>query len=191
MKGRESGMPQQDYWETFFDASCVLRRLVTRENGALSVAEFGSGYGTFTLPLARLTSGAIHAFDIEPELVRQLAEAAVEENLSHVSAVVRDFVKDGTGLPDASVDHAMLYNLLHIEEPQALIAEARRIVRPGGTVSVIHWRSDRPTPRGPSLAIRPTPEQVTAWLTEAGFCEVTSVDISCCTHHYGLVATQP
>jgi hypothetical protein len=33
---------------------------------------------------------------------------------------------------------------------------------------VIHWRSDLDTPRGPSLEIRPRPEQIVAWAEECG-----------------------
>jgi len=40
----------------------------------------------------------------------------------------------------------MIYNLLHIEQPEKLLKEAGRILKPGGTVSVIHWRSDIETP---------------------------------------------
>jgi hypothetical protein len=58
----------------------------------------------------------------------------------------------------------------------------------GGAVSVIHWRSDIPTPRGPSLDIRPTPEQCREWMQEAGFTAVQTIDLqSCCPYHFGLL----
>ena len=44
----------------------------------------------------------------------------------------------------------------------------RNVVRPGGLVAVIHWRSDVTTPRGPSLNIRPRPEQIPGWAEAAG-----------------------
>jgi hypothetical protein len=56
---------------------------------------------------------------------------------------------------------------------------------------VIHWRSDILTPRGPSLAIRPTPEQCAAWLVEAGFQAVQAVELEdICPYHFGLVAVR-
>lgn len=55
----------------------------------------------------------------------------------------------------------------------------------------MHWRSDILTPRGPSLNIRPRPEQCKKWLLEAGFSEVTQVKLEAsCPYHYGLVATR-
>jgi ubiquinone/menaquinone biosynthesis C-methylase UbiE len=77
-------------------------------------------------------------------------------------------MRDGTGLADCGADIVMLFNLLHCEQPLDLLAEARRTLQPGGRVGVVHWRSDIPTPRGPDLSIRPSPEQCAAWLREAG-----------------------
>ena len=47
-KGRESGMPGEGYWASFFDPSCVLTALGCDER-VRDVVEFGCGYGTFTL----------------------------------------------------------------------------------------------------------------------------------------------
>lgn len=188
MKGRESGMPAADYWESFFDADSVVRLLDCAPNGTETVVEFGSGYGTFTLPVARRTRGLVHALDIEPPLIDVLRHASARQRLSNIVPVERDFVRDGTGLPDASVDHAMLFNILHIEDPVTLLREARRVLRPGGTASVIHWIHDPATPRGPSLDIRPRPEQCLAWAITAGFSGGELRDISCAApFHYGLL----
>jgi hypothetical protein len=65
------------------------------------------------------------------------------------------------------------------------------VLQPGGRLSVIHWRSDIPTPRGPTLAIRPTPQQCKAWMTEAGFRLIEDVDLSpCCQYHFGITAVR-
>jgi SAM-dependent methyltransferase len=192
MKGRESGMPEEDAWQGFFDARCILERLVTRSvTAGISVAEFGSGYGTFSLPLARMTSGLVHAIDIEPGLIERLSVRAASEGLNNIVPILRDFMTDGTGLPDECVDHAMLYNILHIEEPVSLLSEAYRIVRRGGSVSIIHWRTDVPTPRGPSLGIRPSPARIHSWLAEVGFSNIKDVELVRSPHHYGIKALRP
>lgn len=189
MKGRESGMPDEAYWRTFFDAACVIRRLFGEAHLQGNVVEFGSGYGTFTLPAAQYTAGAICALDIEPDLIDGLRQKAAAQGIINLQAKVRDFVSDGTGLAAGTQAHVMIYNLLHIEQPVALLQEAHRVLASGGKVSVIHWRSDIPTPRGPSLTIRPTPEQCKAWLGEAGFHTIQDVGIDdCCPYHFGIVA---
>jgi SAM-dependent methyltransferase len=192
MKGRESGMPDEAYWQTFYDPACIVEKLECAKNKNECIAEFGSGYGTFTLAAAARTSGTVYAYDIEPDLVALVNERALDAALLNVRVELRDFVSHGTGLPDASVDHAMVYNLLHIEEPVALLKEANRILKPGGLLSIIHWKLDPSTPRGPSLNIRPKPEQCRIWSEQAGFVFQRDQDLSeCCHYHYGLLMMRP
>lgn len=189
MKGRESGMPEEAYWASFFDVEAAVDRLLPEPDRAGDIVEFGCGYGTFTLPAARRVAGTVTALDIENEMVATVREKAEEARLHNVDTRLRDFVADGSGLPEASQRHAMIYNLLHLENPVGLLREAWRLLAAGASLSVIHWRSDIPTPRGPSLAIRPTPAQCRNWLTEAGFRQVTTVDLTtACPYHFGLVA---
>ncbi|MFP5383589.1 MAG: class I SAM-dependent methyltransferase [Gammaproteobacteria bacterium] len=192
MKGRESGMPDADYWNTFFDAPGILKRLRVAPGGDESVVEFGGGYGTFTLPLARMTTGKIVALDIEPELVTSLGHTARAAGLGNVDVIERDFVSHGTGLADSSVDRALLFNILHIEDPVGLLREAHRVLKPGGTAAVIHWRRDIDTPRGPSMDIRPSPEQCADWARQAGFWYSSVIDLgNAARWHFGLILSMP
>src|SRR5689334_10876743 len=101
-------------------------------------------------------------------MVTATCRKATAAGLTNVSARVRDFVADGTGLPDASVGYALLFNILHIEDPVGLLREAGRVLAPRGLAGVIHWRSDIETPRGPSAPIRPRLEQCREWGEAAG-----------------------
>ncbi len=188
MKVRESSIPGEAYWSTFFDPACTLDVLMADIVGCGNIVEFGCGYGTFTLPAARRTTGIIAALDIDPDMVDCVRRKAESGGLINVQAAICDFVTDGTGLPAASQSHVMIFNLLHLQHPVALLQEAHRVLQPGGTLSVIHWRSDIPTPRGPSLDIRPTLGQCEAWIKEASFEGVTAVDLQhCCPYHFGLI----
>jgi ubiquinone/menaquinone biosynthesis C-methylase UbiE len=184
MKLRESGMPAESMWAQFFDPPRVLALLrLTPETS--SAVDLGCGYGTFTIPAARRIRGIVHGFDIEPEMIRATAAKVEEAGLANVELHLRDFAEEGTGLPDASADYVMLFNILHAEEPARLLNEASRILTPGGTAAVMHWTSDRPTPRGPSLAIRPTPEDCRAWMFAQGLRVEAPIDLP--PYHFGLV----
>ncbi len=100
--------------------------------------------------------------------------------------VVRDVFTDGFGGEAGSKDACLLFNILHCEEPVKLLAEAARVVRPGGVVLVIHWRVDPGTPRGPSMEIRPRPEQIAGWARETGMLEVEGPVVDLPPWHYGF-----
>ena len=89
--------------------------------------------------------------------------------LRNVHIYLRDFLSEGTGLPPASMDYAMLFNILHAEQPERLLRESHRILVPGGLLGIIHWNYDPTTPRGPSMEIRPRPEQCRDWAEQEGF----------------------
>ena len=173
-------------WERFFDGRQILAKLDFNDFEA-DVVDFGCGYGTFSVAAARLTSGAVHALDIDPEMINATATRAASLGVGNVKAIERDFVAEGTGLPDASTDYALLFNILHAEDPIGLLREAWRVLRPGGKVSVIHWVYDAATPRGPDLSIRPRPAQCRTWVRRAGF-ELLLPEVVLLPYHYGLVA---
>jgi SAM-dependent methyltransferase len=151
------------------------------------VVEFGCGYGTFTIPAAKQVQGRVFALDIEPEMVAMTVSKAEAASLPNVVGIVRDFIADGCGLSDEQVGRALLFNILHVENPISLLREAHRVLAPEGEVDIIHWRNDVPTPRGPSLEIRPTAEQCRAWAEQAGFVFVRYESLCCCSWHWGLV----
>ena len=149
------------------------------------VVEFGCGYGTFTIPAAKTVQGTVYALDIEKEMTALTDKEAERHNLHNIKTRLRDFMADGTGLKDESADYAMLFNILHIANPEILLKESHRILRPEGKLGIIHWNYDPSTPRGPSMSIRPKPEQCIAWAKEAGFINPKQHDLK--PYHYGIV----
>ncbi len=185
MKTRGSGMPDEPYWNSFFDPDFILDALGLGPD-IRSVVDFGCGYGTFAIPAARRIPGSVYALDIEPEMVAACQAHADASHLDNIICQQRDFIAQGTGVAENSVDFVMLMNILHAEQPTDLLREAHRILAPGGRVCVIHWSYDATTPRGPSMAIRPRPEQCQEWLKSAGF-DLLAPWIDLPPYHYGMV----
>jgi SAM-dependent methyltransferase len=185
MRLRESGMPEEQYWESLFDVELILDRLGIDATVG-DVAELGCGYGTFTVPVARRIRGVIETCDIEPAMVERTIRRAREAGLSNVRAEVRDVLAGGFGGPPQTKDACLLFNILHGEQPEELLAHAARVVCPGGRVLVVHWRYDPATPRGPNLAIRPRSEQIIAWAQATGVLQFVPPVLDLPPWHYGL-----
>ncbi len=187
MKTRESGMPEEEMWATFFTPEEVLRKLGLPTSG--DVVDFGCGYGTVTILAAQITTGMVHALDIDLDMI--VATKAKAVGLRNVLVSLRDFVAEGSGLADESVDYVMLFNILHAECPGELLREAYRILVPGGKVGITHWNYDPTTPRGPSMDIRPRPQQCRDWAIPAGFRLLDPGIIDLPPYHYGMVLERP
>lgn len=185
MKIYDSGMPEEKVWDSFFNQSLILSKLQLTSD-CKDVVEFGCGYGTFTIPAARIISGIVFAIDIEQEMIDATQKAASRSKLSNIKCILRDFVKVGTGLQNSSVDYAMLFNILHYKEPISLLEEAFRVLKKDGLVSIIHWNYNPETPRGPDMNIRPKPEQCRQWAVQAGFKMTGNGIIDFPPYHYGM-----
>lgn len=186
MKTRESGMPDEEMWAGFFSPQETLARLGLTE-ACRDVVDFGCGYGTFSIPAAKMVRGTVHALDIEAEMIEATARKARAAGLTNVRVERRDFVADGTGLPDDRVGYAMLFNILHCEQPEVLLREAYRVLSPGGRLGIMHWNYDPTTPRGPSMDIRPRPQQCRDWAERVGFRSALPEKVDLPPHHYGWI----
>ncbi len=100
------------------------------------VADLGSGEGQLSLLLARFAR-KVTAVDQSPRMLRLVEEMAEAAGLQQVVDVAEG---DLAALPlaDASVDACFLSQALHhAVEPATAIAEASRVLRPGGVLIVL------------------------------------------------------
>ncbi|MGV9884084.1 class I SAM-dependent methyltransferase [Streptomyces sp. NPDC003006] len=100
------------------------------------VLELGAGHGRDALFFAR-EGFTVQATDFSPTGLTQLQDAARTQGVDgQVTTAVHD-VREPLRLPDASVDavfaHMLLCMALSTKEIRALVAEVRRVLRPGGT----------------------------------------------------------
>lgn len=131
MKVRDGGMPEEAYWESLFDVPLILDRLGVDPSIGDAV-ELGCGYGTFSLAIARRIAGTLRTFDIEPGMVDRTRTRAREAGLANLRCAHRDLLRQGYGVDHGSQDAVFLFNILHVEEPVALLSGAARLLAPGG-----------------------------------------------------------
>ena len=79
-------------------------------------------------------------------------------------------------LPDGAADLVTMVALYHeLEDPGASLAEARRLLAPGGRLLIVDWKRTE-TPHGPPPAARVPAEDIASALAAAGFADVTVHD---------------
>jgi ubiquinone/menaquinone biosynthesis C-methylase UbiE len=188
MKVRDSGMPEETKWNEFFNPNLLLS-VLDIDSKIIDLVEVGCGYGTFTIPAAKLIQGKLYAFDIEKEMIGNLNQKVSSQQISNIVLAKRDILAHTTGLPENSIDYVMLFNILHHNSPLDFIDEAYRILKPEGKIGIIHWRSDIPTPRGPDLSIRPKPEEIVEWIDTRKF-RIDKHPFIIEPYHFGLIISK-
>ena len=116
-----------------------------RIDDAANVLDMGCGTGIAARAIAKRPgfTGKIVGIDLSPDFIARAIALAADEG-------VGDRIRFETGntgslaLADASFDAIVAHTLLsHVDEPVALLAEARRLLQPGGTIAVfdVDWAS--------------------------------------------------
>jgi len=97
--------------------------------------DIGVGDGLLTLMLAEAAE-AVTAVDISPEMLSQLERRAAAKGITNLDTVEGEL--EDLPLEDASFDVAVLSQALHhARSPERALAEARRVLAPGGRLLVI------------------------------------------------------
>jgi SAM-dependent methyltransferase len=115
--------------------------------GVDSVLELGAGQGRDTLYLAG-RGFHVHALDYVPEGVRAIEAKAAAAGLADRVSVglhdVRERLPLADDVVDASYSHMLLCMALTTPELERLVADVRRVVRPGGLVVYTARTTDDP-----------------------------------------------
>lgn len=107
------------------------------------VLELGPGPGVFTVEAAWRVGqqGRLFAVDIQPEMIAQVEERVREAGLTNVETHVADAYH--LPLEDESVDRAFLVTVLpEIPDQARALAELRRVLKPGGLLSITEEFTD-------------------------------------------------
>jgi ubiquinone/menaquinone biosynthesis C-methylase UbiE len=146
-----------------------------------AVVDLGAGTGFFAVRFAPLLAeaGLIHACDVSELMVDWM-----RTNLSPVekeSVIPLKVSENSIDLPDGSVDLFYMINVYHeLAEPSRLLAEARRLLRPGAPVAIVDWKKQETSfegeRHGPPVEGRIEPEAAIADLVAAGLTDVRRHD---------------
>jgi ubiquinone/menaquinone biosynthesis C-methylase UbiE len=148
----------------------LLREILKVKGGTVAI-DLGAGTGAFALRLAPLlgTKGRVYAVDDSADMLGILKSRNPPPNLFTIKA---DFIK--TGLESGIADFCLATFVLHeITEPQKVVEEAYRLLKPGGRLLVLEWRAEFDSP-GPPQKIRITSEKMESIFRAAGFSEILS-----------------
>jgi len=153
--------PSRDAWQKPHQ---VIEALALKPDAA--VADIGSGTGYFAVRLAHIVpQGRVYAVDIEPDMVKYLADRAKRENLDNVTAVAG--APDDARLP-GKVDLVLIVDTYHhIEQREGYFRQLGQSLKPDGRVAIIDFNAKSAMGPPPSQRIAVT--RVVAEMAKAGY----------------------
>lgn len=154
-------------------------------NAAGTIVDIGAGVGYLTLPFARRLPGCrVVACDILPGMLELLAAAAAQEGLANVETLAMEATR--VPLSDGSADLVAMAQVHHeLSDPPALLADCRRLLKPGGMLAIIDWK-DEETGKGPTPGRRVPETVIREQMSGAGFGAIASHPLF--QHHTFLTA---
>jgi ubiquinone/menaquinone biosynthesis C-methylase UbiE len=153
--------PNRDAWQKPHQ---VIEALALAPDAA--VADIGSGTGYFAVRLAHFVpQGRVYAVDIEPDMVKYLADRAKREGLANLTAVAG--APDDARLP-AKVDLVLMVDTYHhVEQREGYFRKLAQSLKPGGRVAIIDFNAK--SAMGPPPAQRIAGKRVIAEMAKAGY----------------------
>jgi len=130
---------------TFLEPEKIIEQIKLKQD--FNVAEFGCGPGTFSIALAKVLSmGTVYALDIQEEPLSALKGRATAEGLSNIRTIQCDLEEPKSStLKNEALDVVLLTNVLfQSEDKEAMLKEAKRIVKPKGEIVIVDWKKNSP-----------------------------------------------
>jgi len=126
------------------DLVALLQDGVTAKGGRW--ADLGAGEGAFTLALADLigSGGQITAVDRDSGSLMRLASTVGRRPPANIQTMVADFTRP---LNLSGLDGVVMANSLHFVRDKApVLGLVRNMLRPGGTLIVVEYETDKGNP---------------------------------------------
>jgi ubiquinone/menaquinone biosynthesis C-methylase UbiE len=160
--------PERDKWQM---PDRMINALALRPTDA--VADVGAGTGYMAVRFARaLKGGTVYAVDIEPNMVKHMAERAKAAGTKNLRAVTGS--ETSPNLPEP-VDVVFLLNVYHhIDKRPDYFKRLRASLKPGGRVAIVDFRPDAPA--GAPKHMRISAERITDEMKAAGYKVAGSFD---------------
>ncbi len=162
-----------------------LLRDIAGVSAGMVCVDFGSGTGTFALPLAACvgSGGKVYAVDNSAEMHEHIK---IKNPPPHVVLVQRDV--GNTGLNSNIADLCLLAFILHeVKHPDRAMAEASCLLKPGGRVVIVEWKAELDSP-GPPQSIRLDRKRIEQLLKQVGLALLEYIDWT--RNHYVAIGSK-
>lgn len=153
----------------------VLQAMALKEG--MTVGEIGAGTGFFSRRIAKAVgpTGKVYAQDIQPEMLEMLKQHAAKEGITNIVPVLG--TETDPKLPAGKIDRLLLVDVYHeFQKPKPMLAALRKVLAPGGTVTLVEYRLEGESASHINVAHRMSTEQVLAEWGAGGYTLLNQIE---------------
>ena len=154
---------------------------------SMIVADLGAGSGFYTIAAAKhVPNGKVYAVEIVKDFLQTIRNKAAHAGLTNIEAIWGDVERpSGTGIGSGVCDRVIASNILsQVEDKEAFVKEAVRILKPDGEVLYIDWSPGLSLATG-SNDLTVTKNKALEIFKKYGMEYVS--DINAGSSHYGMI----
>ena len=173
----------------FLDPGAIIAQLEVNR-GSVAV-DFGCGPGYFSIPFAKAVGegGRVYSLDILPQALETVMGKAKNSGVANIITKRVNLEKEnGTKLEANCADWVILKDVLfQNQKKEIIIAEAYRVLKPGGKVIVVEWSQEESTV-GPVQELRISQIVLEKMFSDQKF--IVEKNIEAGDFHYAFVAVK-
>jgi SAM-dependent methyltransferase len=140
------------------------------------LVDIGAGTGFFAMPFAdKIPDGVVYACDTSEVMLDWMKDNLPKKYDGRI--ILRKTEESVIELDDQIADLVYMMLLHHeLNNPQSLLQEAKRLLKPGGKILIMDW-AKKETPMGPPMEIRVDADTIEEHMKEAGFNDIKQHDV--------------
>jgi len=184
-----TSMPDHDWWSILWPNPKAILQSIGVKAG-MRTLDLCCGYGHFTKSMCELVDfGKVWALDLDEALLEETAKKCQDH--PSFNAILGDAYEFRSKI-SMPLDLVFIANTFHgVPDKIQLLRRIYQALAPSGHLAIINWHKisrEETTvfeqPRGPSVRLRMTPEEVQKIAKPVGFKLSSIVDIG--PYHYGI-----
>jgi ubiquinone/menaquinone biosynthesis C-methylase UbiE len=129
------------------------------------LVDIGAGTGFFATAFSsKLPNGKIYACDNSDVMIQWM-----KENITNKNIIPFQSSENNVNFPDGIADLVYMMNVHHeLLEPKKILTESYRLLKAGGKIAIIDWKTED-MEQGPPLNIRIPDKEIFEQLSNVGF----------------------
>lgn len=173
-------------FSNFFNPTEILKEIGVQEG--MRIADFGAGYGYMSFAASNLVGnkGIVYALDVKKAVIEHIKNEIKNNGFNNIKPIWTNLeLFNHNPIKSGSMDMVLIVNMLfQSNKHKEILEEAKRVLKTGGTITVIDWKKQA-TPFGPPIDERVDLEKLKQTAYNIGLNRIKEFEPG--PYHFGIL----